>query len=186
MGKTAMRIPRFHSLGENDGHFYAVAYVLGSYVPPPGRSEGEALYVLNFSPSKNFTRFSFETVSPEGHLFSYTRGLDDLNTAEYALLCAWREERIPLHAWWLFPSSSIDEAAFNGDAKARSDYEAARCRVALMLDHARAHVWIKAKFPTEPMFRFSEADFPQPMADTPEYREISKYVTDRAAQLPSG
>jgi site-specific recombinase XerD len=27
LNEAAMHIPRFHSLGEDDGHFYAVAYV---------------------------------------------------------------------------------------------------------------------------------------------------------------
>src|SRR6266581_4288269 len=132
-----MRIPPFHSLGDGNGHFYAVAHVFGSYVPPSGRSQGEAFYILDFSPSKGFTRFSLSIVSPDGHQFAYSRGLDELDSAEYTLLHAWRDERVPMHAWRLFPSASVEEAAFSGDAAARSAYEAARRRVAIILYHAR-------------------------------------------------
>ena len=145
-----MRIPRFHSIGDDDGHFYAVAYVVGSYVPPSGRSKNDAFLVLDFSPSKAFTRFSFSTVSPEGDLFRYTRGLDQLDSAEYALLHAWRDERVPMHAWRLFPSASIEADAF-GDDTACSAYEAARSRVALILYHARRQVWLKSQLKVDPM-----------------------------------
>jgi hypothetical protein len=180
-----MRIPRFHSVGEDDdgnivGDFYAVAFVIGNYAPSD-RFHGEAFHVLKFSASKDFTRFSFETVSPDGHLYAYTRGVDQLDSPEYALLCAYRKEQVPMHAWRLFPAASIDEAAFHGDAKARSDYEAARSRVAQILYHEQAHVWLSAQYPVKPRFRASEADFPQPMTNTPEYEEISRYVVDAVA-----
>ena len=180
--KTTMHIPRFHSIGEDDdgnivGDFYAVAFVIGSYAPSD-HYHGEAFHVLKFSPSKNFTRFSFETVSPDGRAFAYTRGVDQLDSPEYALLCAYRKEQVPLHAWRLFPAASIDEATFHGDVKVRSDYEAARCRVAQIFYRERTHVWLSAQYPVNPRFRASEPDFPQPMVSTPEYEEISRYVVD--------
>src|SRR4051794_16667239 len=128
-----MRIPRFHSLGDDDGHFYAIAYVVGTYVPPSGNSQSDAFHVLDFSPSKDFTRFSYSTVLPEGEVLHYTRGVDELDSAEYALLRAWREEGVPTHAWRLFPSVSIEEDAFGGDLTARAAYEDSRRRVALIL-----------------------------------------------------
>src|SRR5688500_1249576 len=106
-----MRIPPFHSLGEDDGHFYALAYVPGVYVAS-GRMNDEAFFVLNFSPSKNFTRFSYSTVSPEGRLFQYSRGTDEVNSVEYIMIRAWCEERVPLHAWHFFPAAAIEESAF--------------------------------------------------------------------------
>ncbi len=171
-----MRIPRFHSLGENDGHFYAVAYVFGNYVPPTAPQNGEAFFVLDFSPSKNFSRFSFSTVSPDGHMFAYTRGSDDIETVEYALLRAWQNSGVPPHAWRLFPSASVVKSDFGGDASARSAYEDARRRAALVFYAAR----MKQKFPAKPMFRFSEADCPEAMVSTSESQEISKYVLDYA------
>jgi hypothetical protein len=175
-----MHIPRFHSVSKDDGHFYAVAYVFGSYVTPSGRSEGDAFHVLDFSPTPNFSRFSFSTVSPESHNFGYKRGSDDIDTAEYALLCAWQEEGVPPYAWLLFPSAAVVESDFNGDAEARSAYEAARRRVALMLYFARGHRRIKTKYPAEPMFRLSEADLPAGPMNSAESEEISKYVMDYA------
>jgi hypothetical protein len=49
-----------------------------------------------------------------------------------------------------------------------------------MFYHARAHVWARAEFPTQPLFRPSESDFPQLMVDRPESEEISKYVAQSA------
>ena len=183
-----MSIPRFHTRGKDEddgysGHFYALAYVVGRYVSPSGKTNSEAFHVLNFSPSERYARFNFMTVSPVGELFQYASGLEELDSPEYALLRAWREERVPTHAWRLFPGASIEEAAFGGDAAARAAYETARRRVALLIYHARTHVWVAAQFPAEPLFRFSETDLPQPMIDTPEYAEISKYVADTASSL---
>lgn len=170
-----MRVPPFHFLGEDDSHFYALAYVPGSYVPPSGKSQGEAFFVLSFSPSEGFTRFSVSTLAPDGHLFHYSRGTDELDSAEYAMLRAWREERVPLHTWQFYPSAAVEAAAFTGDS-AQIAYEAARHRVAYIIFQARAHAWVQTRFAVEPTFRFSEADIPDPMAETPESEEITKYV----------
>lgn len=167
-----MRIPRFHTLCDDGGHFYATAYVIGSFVPPSRRTKDDAFFVLNFSPSKGFTRFSFATISPEGRLLRYTRGLDPLDSAEYALFQAWRDERVPMHAWRLFPSAAIETAAFTSPST-QSAYEAARSRVALILYHARKNVWLKTQFEVEPMFYPSEPDFP-PLVDSPDDEEISQ------------
>src|SRR5262245_59295221 len=115
-----MQLPRFHSIGEDDngqktGDFYALAFVIGSYATTE-RSDAEAFHVLTFSTSVEFTLFSFETVSPDGHLFAYTRGIDQLDSPEYALLFAFQKEQVSMHAWRLFPASSIDEATFHSDA----------------------------------------------------------------------
>ena len=136
-----MRVPPFHSRGEDDGHFYALAYVPGLYVPPSGKSQDEAFFVLKFSPSKGFTRFSVSTVSPDGGLFQYSRGTDELDSVEYTMLRSWREEEVPLHAWRFDPSTAVEASAFTDDG-ARAAYEAARMRVAriIFLEIGRAHV----------------------------------------------
>lgn len=175
-------IPQFHTITQDASDFYAVAYVKGNYVPPSGNPQGEAFFLLNFSPSKECTRFSYMTLSPEGYLYRYTRGLDELDSAEYALLHAWRDEQVPLNAWRLFPSSAIDEDAFCGDQAARNSYEEARHRVALIFFYARSLAWVSSKYPSEPMFRPTEDDYPQPMVNTPEYAEIEKYVLAEAAR----
>jgi hypothetical protein len=172
-----MRVPPFHSLGEDNGHFYAVAYVPGFYIPPSGKSRDEAFLVLSFSPSESYTRFSVSTVSPTGETFHYSRGTDELDSAEYAMLRAWREQRVPLHAWRFFPSAAIEAAAFMDDI-ARVAYEAARRRVAHIIFHARTHVWTQNQSGVEPLFRFDEADIPEPMASTPEHEDITKCMTD--------
>ena len=172
-----MRVPPFHSLGEDDGHFYVVAYVPGFYVPPSEKSRDEVFLVLNFSPSESFTRFSVATVSPGGRMFHYSRGTDELDSAEYAMLRAWREERVPIHAWRFYPTPLIETAAFT-DENAQAVYKAARRRVALIIFQARTHVWTQTQFPTKPLFHFDEADIPEPMVSTPEYEDISKWIAD--------
>jgi len=172
-----MRVPPFHSLGEDNGHFCAVAYVPGFYVPPSGKSRDEAFFVLSFSPSESYTRFSVSTVSPTGEMFHYSRGTDGLDSAEYAMLRAWREQRVPLHAWRFFPSAAIDAAAFTDDI-GRVAFEAARRRVAHIIFQARTHAWTQSQFPAPPLFRFDEEDIPDPMVSTPEYEDIMKCITD--------
>jgi hypothetical protein len=172
-----MHTPPFHSLGEDNGHFYAVAYVPGFYVPPSGKSRDEAFFVLSFSPSESYTRFSVSTVSPTGELFHYSRGTDELDSAEYAMLRASRGERVPLHAWRFFPSAAIEAAAFTSDS-ARVAYEAARRRVAHIILQARTHVWTQTQYPSKPLFQFDEAVIPEPMVSTPEYEDIAKCIND--------
>ncbi|MGL4622854.1 MAG: hypothetical protein ACRCZS_28000, partial [Chroococcidiopsis sp.] len=169
-------MPPFHSLGKDNGHFYAVAYVPGFYVHSSSKSRDEVFFVLSFSPSENYTRFSVSTVSPMGETFHYSRGTDKLDSAEYAMLRAWREERVPLHAWRFFPSASIESVAFTDDT-ARVAFEVARHRVAYIIFEARAHVWAQSQFPTEPLFHFDNADIPEPMTSTPEYEDIIQYIT---------
>lgn len=172
-----MRTPPFHSLGEDNGHFYAIAYVPGFYVPPSGKSRDEAFFILNFSASASYTRFSMSTVSSTGHKFHYSRGTDELDSAEYAMLRAWREEGVPLHAWLFYPSASVEAAAFT-DGSTRTAYETARRRVALILFQARTLVWIQAQYPSKPLFQFDEAVIPEPMASTPEYEDIISHMRD--------
>ncbi len=170
-------MPPFHSVGEDNGHFYAVAYVPGFYVPPSGKSRDEAFFVLNFSPSESYTRFSVATVSPTGELFHYSRGTDDLDSAEYSMLRASREELVPLHAWRFFPSAAIQAATFTDDS-VRVAYEAARRRVAHILFQARIHVWTQTQYPSKPLFQFDECAVPEPMVSTPEYEDITKCITN--------
>jgi hypothetical protein len=175
-----MRVPPFHSLGEDSGHFYSVAYVPGFYVPPSGKSRDEAFFILSFSPSEGYTRFSVSTVSPTGETFHYSRGTDELDSAEYAMLRASREECVPLHAWRFFPSASVDAATFTDDS-ARVAYEVARRRVAYIIFQARAHVWTQAQYPSKPLFQFDVAVVPEPMVSTPEYEDISNYIAKSQA-----
>ena len=168
-----MRVPPFHALGEDNGHFYACAYVPGFYIPPSGTSRHEAFFVLSFSPSESYTRFSVSTVSSTGAMLHYSRGTDELDSAEYAMLRAWREQQVPLHAWRFFPSAAVEAAAFPDDI-GRIAYEAARRRVAHIILQARTHVWSQSQFPVQPLFRFDESDIPEPMASTPEYEDLMK------------
>jgi hypothetical protein len=172
-------MPPFHSLGDDNGHFYTIAYIPGFYIPPSGKSREKAFFVLSFSPSVNYTRFSISTLSPIGDLFHYSRGTDELDSAEYMMLRAWREEQVPLHAWRFFPTASIDSTAFTDD-NARAGYAIARDRVAHIIFQARAHRWSQSQFPIQPLFQFDDADSPEPMTSTAEYEDIIQCITDKS------
>jgi hypothetical protein len=173
-----MLVPAFHTLGDDNGHFYTIAYIPGFYIPPSGKSREEAFFVLSFSPSEQYTRFSVSTVSPIGDLFHYSRGTDELDSAEYMMLRAWREEQVPLHAWRFFPTAAIDVATFT-DAQAKADYEIARDRVAHIIFQARIHQWSQTQFPSQPLFQFDKTDIPEAMTSTPESEEIAQYIIDK-------
>ena len=175
-----MSVPPFHSVGEDNGNFYAVAFVPGFYVTPSGKSRDTAFFVLRFSPSQNYTRFSVSTVSPTGNLFHYSRGDEVLDSAEYTMLQAERAERVPLHAWQFFPSAAIDAAAFP-DKCARLAYEAARRRVAHIIFNARFYLWGQTQYPPCPLFQVDETVTPEPMASTPEFEDITQCMTDDPA-----
>jgi hypothetical protein len=172
-------MPPFHSLGDDNSHFYTIAYIPGFYIPPSGNSRDEAFFVLSFSPSVNYTRFSISTLSPIGELFHYSRGTDELDSAEYMMLRAWREEQVPLHAWRFFPTASIDSAIFIDD-NARAGYETARDRVAHIIFQSRAHHWTQKQFPTQPLFQFADTDVPESMTSTAEYEDILQCITDES------
>jgi hypothetical protein len=167
-----MPIPPFHTRGDPQGDFYAVAFVPGSYIPPSARSETDAFYVLNFSPSEGFTKFSHYTVSIEGRYLAYHRGVDELDTLEHAILDAWYHEHVPPHAWRLFPADTIEEDAFHGDAAVRSAYDLARRRLARILWRARAC----ANTSVEPLFRFDEISASELLADTSQNEKLLKLL----------
>ena len=178
-----MTTPRFCTYGENDSRFYTVAFVSGFHVSPSDKLQDKAFFVLSFSPSEDFTRFSVFTFSESGELLSYSRGTDDLDSAEYMMIRSWLEEGIPLHTWRFFPSAAIDPTTFAED-DARSAYESARRRVAHIIFNTRIHQWskdmIQKEFPYNPAFRLLDSELPDPASDSPENQEIMHYITDKS------
>ena len=169
-----MHLPPFHSVGEPDGHFYSLAYVRGSYGSPVAFPDNTAFYVLQFSLSRGFTLFSFRTVAAaDGQFRAYSRGIEELSTPEFAVLDSALQQRIPPHAWKLYPAAEIDWSTFEADPPARSAYEAARRRLAHVLRIARTHARIGTRFPGQNIgFQVSEASSEIAMEVTPEDKEI--------------
>lgn len=174
-----MQHPQFISFGEDDARFFALAYVPGFYEAPSGKTRDEAFLILRFSRSAGFTTFSLATEAPDGSCYHYSRGTDELDSAEYTMFRAWMEEKVPFHAWRFYPTSAVDDAAFGSDS-VRAEYQAARFRVAHIIIQARMRVWTQQQFPVKPFFYFDEADFPEPMAETSEMEDISRYVAGGA------
>jgi hypothetical protein len=170
-----MNIPPFLLSNSGSGHLYALAYVTGQYTSPGPDTLPEAFFILYFSSSKDTTRFCISTVSPSGEVFHYSQGVAELDSAEYMMLQAWREQMIPLHAWRFFSTEDIAIDAFPDD-QTRTAYEKARHRIAHIIFQARNHVWIQSQFPTEPLFRFNAAELPEPLASTPELEDIANHL----------
>jgi hypothetical protein len=141
-----MRLPPFHSVGEPEGHFFALAYVPGTYGSPAAFPDNTAFHVLQFSLSPGFTHFSFSTLGgADGQFRAYGRGTEELSTPEFAVLHS-AMQGIPPHAWKLYPLAEVDWTAFETDPPARRAYEEARRRLAHVLRIARIHARIGKRF----------------------------------------
>ena len=170
----AMRFPPFHSLGSPDGNFYALAYVPGSYGNPTAYPDSAAFHILRFSLSEGFTQFSFSTIAAtDGQFGAYSRGVEELSTPEFAILDSALGQRIPPHAWKLYPLAEIDWTAFDTSPSARSAYETARRRLCHVLRIARVHARMERQFPNHEVgFRPSDSSLEIAMEITPEDKEI--------------
>lgn len=176
------QFPQFHSTGSPSGDFYALAFVNGVYVPPSEKTKDDAFLVLNYSPSKDFTRFSFAIDSLDGRLHAYKRGIDTHDSIETALLTAWYEYEVPPHFWSLFPRKQVGAAKFGDKRKHPRHYWDARRQLCALLYHFRLAAWFKTaecaaqfefKHPPKPLFRFKQIPcVPDPMASNLENEEI--------------
>lgn len=156
-----MPTPPFHTKGRPEGDFYALAYVVGEYIPQKGE---EAFYVLSWSPSESFTRFSFSTARlADGSPLAYHRGTDDLDTLEFSILRASEDERVPPYSWRLYPAEHIDESAFASDG-VRDEYAEVPTRLCLILWCVRRYAWSNAQYPDgeHRFFRIAETPLPDP------------------------
>ena len=189
-------IPQFHSKGSPRGDFYALAFVKGIYVPPSEKTKDDALLILNYSPSKDFTRFSFAIDSVDGRLHAYRRGIDILDSIETALLNAWYEYDVPPHLWSLFPKQRISTARFASKSKHSKQYWDARRQLCSLLYHFRIAAWFKteecaAKLqfdgPVKSLFRFKDVPrISDPMEPNPENEEIGQAVVEMTSCRADG
>jgi hypothetical protein len=88
----------FHLEQEEGGNFYAVAWCAALVPEGPPR---EVRLTLYFSPSPNFSRFSFFAHDRGGGCWLYHRGPEHSPTVDAALLNAWVTLGVPAYAWHL-------------------------------------------------------------------------------------
>jgi len=189
----ATGFPQFHSRGTPRGDFYALAFVKGLYVPPTEKTKDDAFLILNYSPSKHFTRFSFAIDSVKRDLHAYRRGTDTHDSIEFALLTAWYEYEMPPHLWTLFPKNQVSLARF-AKRKHSKQYQEARRQLCAQLYHFRLAAWFKTEEcarkmefdgPVKSLFRFKSVPrVPDPMAPNAENEEIGK--AEMSAVSPAG
>lgn len=181
-----MDVPPFHSRGKPSSHFFALAYVAGFYLPlpPSARKKPDpirdgAFFVLNFSRSKAFTQYTYSTVSAEnGRVLTYTRGIDELDTLEYALLRSWQEHLIPPYAWKLYPETQIDWSTTKVEAKTQAAYIKNRRKLAFVINHSRMWHWIRKQFPSKQYFVLGKNFFSNPKEKTLEWKEIGRLTLE--------
>jgi hypothetical protein len=166
--------PKFHTKGSPHGDFYVLAFVRGLYARSQ-KAECEAFLVLNYSPSKNFTSFSFEINTLDNRLQAYKRGLDENDNLETAMLTAWYEYKVPPHFWMLFPKNHISKKLFANKFKHARQYFENREQLCFLFRQFRYNAWfeskecaerMKWKYAWAPLFEFK---------DTPVIRSQNEY-----------
>lgn len=162
-----MEIVPFHTQGDPEGDFYALATVAGRYYHT--KYDEPAHFVLSWSPTPGLTAYSCSSVSADGKLLSYHGGVDMLDTAEYALLSAAVCEGVPAHCWRLYPAAAVAGFAAPGH---QDGYAAARRRLAVALWHLRCAVWLGAGSSNQVLFRPNETGVHGGLESHPDYEEL--------------
>ncbi len=176
-------LPPFVRPGEDGVRFYALAYCRGSYANDTPWGDRPTFVVLYFCTSGDYTRYSYHIVDAAGHCYAYTRGDDRRDTAEYALLRAWDNYRVPPAIWRLFPLAGIPEDVWPGDSEGRAAYFAARADLCTIFYTFR----LLSQSEASPLFH-PDPDFVPPSIlmgeESEESREIFRAVLE-VARRPS-
>ena len=182
--KKSLLLPRFHSEGSPKGDFYVLAFVKGLYVPPSEKTKDEAFLILNYSPTKAFTKFSFAIKSFDHRLRAYTRGINEHDTLEAALLTAWYEYKVAPHFWTPFPGQNLVKSNFGNKRKHAQLYSETRAQFCSLLQHFRHFAWSQSegfvkrfglKRPMKSLFRFKDIPtISDPLELNVENEEISQ------------
>ena len=148
---------------------------------PSPKTREEAFLVLNYSPTKEYTKFSFAIISPEGGQLAYKRGLNEHDTIESALLTAWYEYDVAPHFWLLFPKNQADKHILK--SKHAKSYTEVKGQFCSLLEHFRMAAWSKTEAyanrfklnrAVQPMFCFKEIpSAPNPLESNAENEEIA-------------
>ena len=131
-----MKSLNFHDIGEDDGHFYVLAFCECGYQPRDQATP--SCLALYFSPSQAFSRFSFQCWTLEGQSQMYHRGPDYSSTPEATLLDIWVLENVPAYVWHLFPQEKCTDF-YSPEHKA--EYYQARKELCAALYGLRMKAW---------------------------------------------
>jgi hypothetical protein len=135
----------FHLEQEEGGHFYALAWCAAM---APQDAPREVRLTLYFSPSPDFSRFSFFAHDGAGACWVYHRGPEHSPTVDAALLNAWVTLAVPAFAWRLFPMPTGD--AFAEPVHA-TGYRAARYELCRSLHGIRVTAWSGKELASPPL-----------------------------------
>ena len=130
----------------------------------------------------------------DGRALSYSRGVDELDTLDFALLRAWHRDGVPVFAWRLYPAACVGWDALNIPAAlqhvygqtrlsdVRTLYEQARRRLCRILYNVRTDRWAHQQFQAPPLFRpLDEPPF-NPLESSPENDEVMMSMVAAASQ----
>lgn len=167
--RSPSRLPPFHTSGEAEGDFYALAFVAGRMATS---DQKPASLVLSWSPTPRFTRFSTMIVAAEtGRLIEYSRGQDQLDSIEFTL---WREaieKGVTPHHWLLYPKQQIRDAAWNGRTDVKDGYWSNRRQLCRVLYDLRMRTWLTQQIPGARSFEPEDARIAAP-DQSPDANEI--------------
>jgi hypothetical protein len=108
----------------------------------------EVRLTLYFSPTPNFSRFSFFAHDDGGHCWLYHRGPEHSPTVDAALLNAWVTLGVPAYAWRL---SVLPAANAFVEPVHETGYRAARFELCRALHGIRMAAWTEHDLETEPL-----------------------------------
>jgi hypothetical protein len=135
----------FHLEQEEGGHFYAVAWCAATVPKDPPR---EVRLTLYFSPSPDFSRFSFFAHDEGGECWLYHRGPDHSPTVDAALLNAWVTLGVPAFAWHLCAPSPRNAFV---EPIHETGYRGARYELCRSLHGIRISAWSNRELETPPL-----------------------------------
>ncbi|QJR09242.1 hypothetical protein DSM104443_00279 [Usitatibacter rugosus] len=141
-----MKSVPFYFSGDDDGHFYALAWCDGFYVNSGGNVP--SAIAIYFSPSPAFTRYSMSIHSLNGDHHLYHRGPDYTPAAEAIIIDGMVTFSVPPYAWTLVskPESSLFLAGHE------PGYQQARADLCRCLYAPRMKAWSAASLRSAPFF----------------------------------
>lgn len=173
-----MKSPPYLADGEEDTRFYALANCMGLYHQTAGKVLADM--TVYFSPSPNWTRFSYRAFDNDGRQLLYHAGPQS-SSADGMLIDAWSSFDIPPYAWSLVPRPS--DALFAAPEE-RQGYLAARAEFCRAIYGPRVRAWTFREMNAQPLFSPSDSGYVpvDPFKATPENEEIMR----TAANLSTG
>jgi hypothetical protein len=171
--------PQFHLEQEEGGHFYALAWcpAMAPEEPPV-----EVQLTLYFSPSPDFSRFSFFAHDGTGHCLLYHRGPDHSPTVDAALLNAWVGFGVPAFSWHLV--ALPDENPFV-EPMHETGYRGARHELCRSLHGIRMTAWTNKELGSEPFILPPAGGF-QPVDAFAANDENAEFLRAAVEDDPSG